>query len=231
MFALLWKEWKENLWKLTFCTVASVMFMALLFRMRIVPDQSNCWVISFIQLFVVPVVYALDIFSGEMSNRTIHLLFKIPMARWKLFFSKYLVSALGIVAVFLVTGMLMESMARGRETVPGYLLVTNARFGAAALVLFTCFCAFGCQTRSEAASLVAMFGVFIGWGIVYFWAAVCQVSWAMPFAPYAVLAPYSLDEFHNRLAAPATVLLGQILIFAIAVTAACHRYTKIRRYL
>jgi len=99
---LLWKEWRENLWKLWFCGAASVVFTFMLFRIRIVPDVSNCMLISLVQMFVVPVVYSLDIFSGEVSNRTIHLLFKIPVERWMIFFSKYLVSVLGMVLIFAI---------------------------------------------------------------------------------------------------------------------------------
>ena len=76
-------------------------------------------------MFVVPVVYALDIFSGEVSNRTIHLLFKIPVKRWMIFVSKYLVSALGMIAVFAASAVLMELMAQGRETPVLFLLRTN----------------------------------------------------------------------------------------------------------
>ena len=231
MFAqLMWKEWKENLWKLAFCGAASVVFTGMLFRMRIIPDQSNCYIISFIQMFAVPVVYALDIFSGEMTNRTIHLLFKIPVARWKLFFSKYLVSAVGIVLIFLVTGLLMEFMAGGRETPTGYLLGSNALMGSAALVLFTCFCAFGCQSRSEATSLVAIFGVFIGWGIVFLWANICEVKWAIPFTPFSVIVPYSLIDGEQAVP-PGMIMIAQMLVFALALAVACCRYVKIRRYL
>ena len=46
---LLWKEWKENFWKLLFCGAASVVFTIMLFRIRIIPDYSNCILISFIQ--------------------------------------------------------------------------------------------------------------------------------------------------------------------------------------
>ncbi len=80
---LLWKEWRENQWKLIFCAAISLVFTVMLFRIRLFPDWANCLAISFIQMFVVPVIYALDIFSGEMSNRTIHLLFKIPVPRWR----------------------------------------------------------------------------------------------------------------------------------------------------
>ena len=65
---LLWKEWRENLWKLTFGGAVSVVFVLLLFRIRLFPDAANCVAISFVQMLVVPVIYALDIFSGEIAT-------------------------------------------------------------------------------------------------------------------------------------------------------------------
>ena len=84
---ILWKEWKENLWKLIFCGSVSAVFTIMLFRIRLLTDEANCMLISLVQLFIVPIVYSLDIFAGEMSSRTIYLLFKIPIPRWKIFFS------------------------------------------------------------------------------------------------------------------------------------------------
>jgi ABC-type transport system involved in multi-copper enzyme maturation permease subunit len=222
---LLWKEWKENLWKLWFCGAASVVFTIMLFRIRIIPDFSNCILISFIQMFVVPVIYSLDIFSGEISNRTVHLLFKIPVPRWMLFFSKYLVSAIGIILIFLISGLLMEFMSQGREAQVLFLLTTNSLCGMAALVLFTWFCAFGCQSRSEAGSLVAMFGIFIGWGIVLLWSSLCEVTWAERFVPYSLIMMRITEV------GIAGTLLSQILAFAAVLSIACYRYVSIRRYL
>jgi len=222
---ILWKEWKENLWKLWFCGAASLVFTAMLFKMRIVPDYANCIAISFVQMFVVPVVFALDIFSGEMSNRTIHLLFKIPVPRWMLFFGKYLVSAVGIVLIFLATGVLMELMTQGREARVLFLLETNLLCGMAGLLLFTWFCAFGCQSRSEAASLAIMFAVFAGWGIVLLWSSVCEVAWAERFVPY------SLILMRITKAGPLQTVFSQALAFAVVLAIACFRYASIRRYL
>ena len=222
---LLWKEWKENLWKLWFCGAASVVFTTMLFRIRIIPDVANCILISAIQIFAVPVIYSLDIFSGEISNRTIHLLFKIPVPRWMLFFSKYLVSAVGIVVIFLISGVLMEFMTRGREAQMLFLLKTNLLYGMAGLVLFTWFCAFGCQSRSEAGSLVAMFGVFIGWGIVLLWSHYCEVAWAERFVPY------SLILMRITKVGPVWTAFSQILASAAVLGIACYRYVSIRRYL
>lgn len=222
---LLWKEWRENLWKLWFCSTASVVFTVMLFRIRIIPDFANCVLISFIQMFAVPVIYSLDIFSGEISNRTVHLLFKIPVPRWMLFFSKYIVSAAGIILIFLITGLLMEFLSRGREAQLLFLLMTNSLCGIVALVLFTWFCAFGCQSRSETASLVAMFSVFIGWGIVFFWSGICEVTWAERFVPY------SLTLMRITKIGPVWTFLSQIPAFAAVLTIACYRYVSIRRYI
>ena len=127
----------------------------MLFRIRLFPDGGSCIAISFVQMLAVPVIYALDIFSGEMSNRTIHLLFKIPVPRWKIFFSKYLVSIAGMALIFLVSGMLMEIITHTREAQFGLLFKINAASGLSAMLLFSWFCAFGAQSRSEAGSLTA----------------------------------------------------------------------------
>ena len=227
---LLWKEWRENLWKLMFCGAASIAFVMLLFRIRLFPDSSNCIVISFIQMLVVPVVYALDIFSGEMSNRTIHLLFKFPVSRWKIFFSKYLVCILGMSVIFLASGVLMEILAQGREADAGILFKSNLLYGVPALLLFTWFCAFAAQSRSEAGSLVAMFGVMIGWGIVYFWAFSCEVDWAMCFVPYVTTLVWPRGEILEVFRSTQTVL--SLLVSSLfAVGIACYRFVKVRRYL
>jgi len=190
---------------------------------RIVPDVANCLLISVVQMFVVPVVYALDIFSGEVSNRTINLLFKIPVKRWMIFFSKYLVSALGMALIFVVTGVLMELLAHGRETRFLFLFKTNLLCGVAGLFLFTWFCAFGCQSRSEAGSLGTVFGVFVGWGVVIFWATLCEVAWARRFVPYSLVR---IDQ-----AGHIWSVLLQSLVCAAVLAIACYRYVSIRRYL
>lgn len=222
---LLWKEWKENLWKLCFCGLASVAFVAMLFRMRILPDIASCFLISIIQMFAVTTIYAIDIFSGEMSNRTIHLLFKIPVHRWMIFFSKYLVSIVGIALTFVISGVLMELISQGRENEVYFLFRMSLRSCIASVILFTWFSAFGCQGRSEAGSLAAMFSVIIGWGILYFWANVCEIQWVMAFVPYVFVAetPMTFDWLR--------IVLSQVPILVLVIVIACFRYVKIKRYL
>jgi ABC-type transport system involved in multi-copper enzyme maturation permease subunit len=226
---LLWKEWRENLWKLIFCGAISLAFTALLFRIRLFPDSANSMAISFVQMLAVPVVYALDIFSGEMSNRTIHLLFKFPVARWKIFFSKYLVCILGMSIIFLATGLLMEVMGHRREAEIGFLFKSNSLFGISSLIIFTWFCVFAAQSHSEAGSLVAMFGVLIGWGIVLFWSTTCEVSWAFHFVPYSFIV--WTDNVRAEWFQLHKLIFSQTSAFIIAVSVACYRFVKVRRYL
>ena len=229
---LLWKEWWENLWKLGFCAGVSLAFTILLFRLRIFPDLENAYFISLVQMIVVPVVYALDLFAGEMSNRTIHLLFKIPVPRWKIFFAKYLTAVAGIVLSFVVTATAMEVLAWGRETSPGMLFVANTGPGLCALLLMTWFCLFGCQSRSEAGSLVAVFGVMTGWAIVLFWSLLCEVGWAIPVPPYSVVLAFWASVEPGSDGLPwVHLVLPPTIAFAVALPLACYRFVKVRRYL
>ena len=229
---LLWKEWWENLWKLGFCAGVSLAFTILLFRLRIFPDLENAYFISLVQMIVVPVVYALDLFAGEMSNRTIHLLFKIPVPRWKIFFAKYLTAVAGIVLSFVVTATAVEVLAWGRETSPGMLFVANTGPGLCALLLMTWFCLFGCQSRSEAGSLVAVFGVMTGWAIVLFWSLLCEVGWAIPVPPYSVVLAFWASVEPGSDGLPwVHLVLPPTIAFAVVLPLACYRFVKVRRYL
>lgn len=226
---LLWKEWLENLWKLIFFGAVSMAFTALLFRIRLFPDTANCLTISFVQMFAVPVVYALDIFSGEMSNRTIYLLFKFPVPRWKIFFSKYLVSIGGMIAVFLTSALLMELLSQGREAEAGLLLKMNISFGIVAFLLFTWFCAFGAQSRTEAGSLAAMFGVIVGWAIIFIWSTVCEVVWAGHFVPYYFISIYLPQKSFDISMVRLVLSTGFAAVTILGI--ACYRFVKVRRYL
>ena len=93
------------------------------------------------------------------------------------------------------------------------------------MVLFTWFSAVGCQSKSEAGSLVAIFSVIIGWGIFFFWAETCEVQWAAPFVPYVFVGDISIKvDFLKAFVSQGAVLIGVIGI-------ACFRYIKIKRYL
>ena len=106
-----------------------------------------------------------------------------------------------------------------------FLFGTNSLCGMAALVLFTWFCAFGCQSRSEAGSLVVMFGVFIGWGIILLWSGTGEVTWAERFVPYSFMLA-RISEIGI-----VWTFLSQILACAAVLGIACYRYVSIRRYL
>ena len=226
---LLWKEWHENLWKLCFCASVSLAMTALLFRIRLFPDLATCHAISMVMTFILPFIYAMDLFAGDMSHRTIHLLFKLPVPRWQIFLSKILVALLGFGMTFIATGLTMEAITRGRETDAGILIRTHLIFSMCSVLILAWFSVFGCQNRSEAASLVTLFSVLIGWGIVFFWAAVCEIAWAGHLVPYSIIY-WAIAKYTTWLRVPLLVFL-QIIALSAALALACYRFVKIRRYL
>lgn len=226
---LLWKEWRENLWKLGFCLIVSLAFSTLLFRVRLFTDFATCIGISLAMCFAVPLIYALDLFAGEMSNRTIHLLFKIPVPRWQIFFSKIGVAMMHFLILFTINGLVMEILAQGRETQMGHLCGIQLIFCLCAMGLFAWFSVFGCQNRSEAASLVVLTGVLIGWGIVFFWSTICTVAWAAHLVPYTFFY-WATGRYAPWLSVP-WLLCAQLMALGLALALACYRYVKIRRYL
>jgi hypothetical protein len=70
-----------------------------------------------------------------------------------------------------------------------------------------------------------MFAVFIGWGIVFLWSSLCNVTWAERFVPYSLLL-IEITELRFI-----EILFFQILTFAVILAVACYRYVSIRRYL
>ncbi len=80
MFArLLFKEFWENAWKIAACCIIGVSISMLMLRLRMLDDMSTVNVVSFWHVLLLPVIFCADIFSGEMSRRTIYLLFKLPV--------------------------------------------------------------------------------------------------------------------------------------------------------
>lgn len=229
LMRLLWKEWRESRWKLGFGLIVSLAFTVLLFRIRLIPDMGNAVMISIVQVLVVPVIVALDLFAGEMSHGTIHLLFKIPVPRWQIFVSKILTVLAQTVLIFVSTGVMMELMGHGREVDTGMMLRLNGLFALCAVMLLVWFCVFGAQSRSEASSLAVLFAVMIGWAIVWLWSGVCEVSWAYYGVPYVVgqwALQVNMEEFRMG-----QLLISQALLVVLALTLACYRYVKIRRSL
>ena len=221
---LLWKEWKENLWKLCFCLLAGVMAIVLLYRMRVVPDIVNCWVITLVQMFVITVLYTMDTFAGEFSNGTAQFLVKLPIRlRW-VFLCKYIVSAGSIIVIFLAIGCLSELFTLGREQAIGDIFRINLLACLTVLSVFTWHCLFGSRSRSEAVALVVLAAVLAGWAIIAGWALLFELQGVRAIAPYVFIS-----DFFRADAYLVMYLQGPLLITAVLIGA--YRYEIIGRYL
>jgi hypothetical protein len=76
---------------------------------------------------------------------------------------------------------------------------------------------------------VALFGVVIGWGNVWLWSSLCEVTWALHVVPY-VLTTWAVKPDAPGLSG-GQFLATQGVVMGLALTIACYRYVKIRRVL
>jgi ABC-type transport system involved in multi-copper enzyme maturation permease subunit len=160
---LLWKEWREQRWKLAFGVVILVGFTAVGLRTRILPDDAVVTLgagfggIAFALLAVMGTVAA-DRYEGTLGQ-----LLALPVRSWVVLLVKTVVGlavclgplvAASILAVFTVGGREVSVSAMGDR----YLVCA-----ALATALFIWALAFGIRQPSEARAALAALGVGAAW--------------------------------------------------------------------
>src|SRR5262245_10336324 len=78
--ALLWKEWKENGWKLLFATALLVGISIISFRSRMLPDQGTMMLVLLIGSELLPLFAAMGIVASEREAKTLGFLTALPIA-------------------------------------------------------------------------------------------------------------------------------------------------------
>ena len=222
--SLLLKEFKENGWKIAACCVIGISISMLLLRLRIMEDAASIKLVAIGYVILLPLVFCVDIFSGEMSRRTIYLLFKFPVGRVKMFAAKYLFVLIAMIVICSVTAVLVEFITQAREQ---YYLVLASYFVhslIATISIVSWFCAVGCICRNEAVSAVMLLCVYIGWGCVYLFANMYEHPWLMKLGP--VSFNYEAANLTNHI-----YWISYLAATVLPVLIAAYRYSRIRRFL
>jgi ABC-type transport system involved in multi-copper enzyme maturation permease subunit len=222
--SLLLKEFKEKGWKIAACCVIGISISMLLLRLRIMEDLAAIRLVAIGYVFLLPLVFCSDIFSGEMSRRTICLLFKLPVERVKVFAAKYLFVIVAVTIICIVNAVLVEVIARGRQQYYFVLAGLFIHSLIAIVSIVSWFCAIGCICRNEAVSAVMLLCVYIGWGCVYLFANMYDHPWLMRFGP--VSFNYETANLTNHI-----YWISYLAATVFPVLIAAYRYSRIRRFL
>ncbi len=86
---LIWKEWREQRWKIAFGTIMLVSFAGSLVAARIISYKEVVYVTWLIGGMILALYSAMGVFAPEKSNKTIAFLSSRPIEPWKVFLCKW----------------------------------------------------------------------------------------------------------------------------------------------
>lgn len=93
---ILWKEWREQRWKLAFGTVMLIFFTGSFFAARVSSNREVTIVIWVFGGLLLGLYSAMGVFAPERTHRTVTFLAAKPVVPWKVFFVKWLVGWLNM---------------------------------------------------------------------------------------------------------------------------------------
>lgn len=215
--ALVWKEWREQRWRLYFGTALLATFTVIGLRTRLIPDEHLVSMTIMVGGILFPLMVAMGLVAPERSEGTMVRLLALPVRPWQVLAAKGLVGAAVCAAPILISGLLAMLVAGNRELPWDELIALYGVGSGLALAVFAWFTAAGVRQPSEARAGIAGIIVFALWalligigtmiGIEIFHKAT-QVEWV------AIFSPFGLVMLVESSAPPAAVIAIQLAMFA-----------------
>lgn len=130
MLNLLWKEWREQRWKMAFGTVMLVFFTTAFLTTQIINSREGVLIINGLGGILLALYSAMGVFAPEDTQRTTLFLLAKPAPAWQVFLSKWLMGALNIWVPLAISCMIIWFSVQD-EPIPHFLT---------SVVYLTCFC-------------------------------------------------------------------------------------------
>ncbi len=161
--SLLWKEWREQRWKLAFCCVMLGAFTAIGLRTRVVSDMVVVSVGFAIGATIVPLLVAMGLVAPERDEGSLECLHALPVSSWIVLTVKMAVGAAACLAPLVVAAAIACVVAGGREETMPRILLAYAASGCVGLCAFVWFVAFGMRQPTEGRAALAGMAVLVLW--------------------------------------------------------------------
>src|ERR1700722_4488605 len=105
MRSLLWKEWREQSWKLGFGCIVLTALAVIGLHARIIDDESMVVMVCFLGVTLLPVLSSTGLVPAERSEGSLESLLALPVKSWRILLAK---TAMGLL---LCTGPLLAAAA------------------------------------------------------------------------------------------------------------------------
>ncbi len=113
-----WKEWREQQWRVALATVWLLGMTAIGLKTRILPDLVILVVIWVPTVLVLPVFFGMGLFASERKAGTLSFLMVQPVKRKTLLAAKAMVGLLAYTAPLMIGGIVVCLAVGGREAPP-----------------------------------------------------------------------------------------------------------------
>ena len=163
---LMWKEWREQRWKLALGCVVLATFTFVGLRSRLVMDQMILGMNMLLGGIALPIFAGMDLVAGERANETLGSLLRLPCRPWKVLAVKTGTAAAVCVAPMLLTGCVAALVAGGREVSTWEVLRFHLAGAGLAVTVLVWMLAFGIRQPGEARAAVVAVAILIVWILV-----------------------------------------------------------------
>ncbi|HEY2588129.1 MAG TPA: ABC transporter permease subunit [Tepidisphaeraceae bacterium] len=163
MARLIWKEWREQRWRIGFGCVILCAFALIGLRTRAVDDQSILIGTCAIGVLLLPILAAAGLVPAERDEGTLRMLLAMPVKPWKVLAAKTLLGAALCAVPLMAAAIVSVAVARGREvSIPATLAIYGGSI-ATALLLFVWMLAFTARSEGEGRAAGLAVGVLVFW--------------------------------------------------------------------
>jgi hypothetical protein len=166
MRQLLWKEWREQRWKLGFGSIVLSAIALIGLRARIVPDESIIIGICALGILLLPILSVAGLIPAERGQGTMPGLLALPIAPWKLLAAKTIPGLMLCIVPLLAAAGVSVLVTQGREIPNPVTLQIYGRAALTEISLFAWMLALTIRSPGEGRGAALAIGVLVCWWIV-----------------------------------------------------------------
>jgi ABC-type transport system involved in multi-copper enzyme maturation permease subunit len=225
--SLLWKEWREQRWKIAYMSFLMVSIVAIGLRTRMLPDITFFIFSTLVGAFLIPIFIGMGLFATEKAEGTLPMLMAIPIQPWKIFIIKISTGAIACLIPFGATLLVVWLLAGNREIETSKIILGYGLCYVFALSFLFWIIGFGITQPNEARTAL------VGMGIILIWAFIValednlnpRLRYSLIITPFGFLDAADHFDMYFLL----KVLAVQTFICIILLYQASTRFTRMRK--
>ena len=232
--SLLWKEWREQRWKLAFGCVMLMGVCAIGLHSRMTDEVGLLLIVCLAGANAIPLLAAMGIAATDREERSLNFTLALPCSRQKIFCAKFLIALLICIGPLLGAALVWALMAdENFASVQTLQLFLIGLWLAVALLIWTAALAMRQPTEARVGLVglgVVLFWIFsIVFGVMITSDRQLIIRLLQPFNPFFVFLAFDSMGLENNLPRHLMALWQQALLLIALTLWAIRRFNALGR--